>query len=341
MKLIIPAEIEQKIHDYVCSVESEIAGMGSVTIGEDGNATVEEVMIYEQEVTGGTADLSSQAIARWQSELVRAGGSPKKWRLWWHSHNTMAAFFSKRDTDTIDDSNEADWMISLVVNKKREREARLDLYRPFRVKLEKLEIKIEGGIQYALPAAIIAEVAEKVKRPPAIVTPARTFYAPAKAPAGFHYEDQGMDTPRTRVDVIELHRYCPKHTSGGVSNECYHPYGEIKNAIYADCSTKKFKKVYGKKPFMVEREVPAPATASDKAQVMAIINELDKQIHTLEVHGRGETPECIDLLQEKSDWYYQLADMEANDNIAENIRAEAAILEDTVFFARGNNRTLL
>lgn len=169
MKLIIPQEVEAKIHDYVMSVDSEIAGMGKVRIIDPETVIVEEVMIYEQTVTEATADLSPQAIAKWQTALVKAGESPKNWRLWWHSHDTMPAFFSARDTATIDDQSEGDWMISLVVNKRRERQARLDLYRPFRMFMDKLEIQIGDGVEveYTVPADIAAEVALKVKRPPA------------------------------------------------------------------------------------------------------------------------------------------------------------------------------
>jgi proteasome lid subunit RPN8/RPN11 len=162
MKLIIPKEIEKRIHDYVMSVDSEIAGIGRVRIeGED--IHVEEVMIVDQEVTSVTADLSPQAMAKWQTELVRAGGSPRDWLLWWHSHDTMNAFFSKRDTDTMDEHSESDWLVSLVVNKKQERKARLDTYRPFRMYMEDIDIEIEGTQAYSVPEEVAREVADKVK----------------------------------------------------------------------------------------------------------------------------------------------------------------------------------
>ena len=162
MKLIIPKEVEERIHGYVMSVESEIAGMGKVRIEGD-TMIVEEVMIYEQEVTGATADLSPKAMAKWQSDLVRAGGSPKMWRLWWHSHANMAAFFSGTDTGTMDAQTESDWVMSLVVNKRRERKARLDLYRPFRMFLADVEIEIQGE-EYTVPVDIAEEVKLKVKQ---------------------------------------------------------------------------------------------------------------------------------------------------------------------------------
>ena len=193
MKLTIPEEVEQKIHAYVMSVPGEIAGMGKVRIAPDNdNIIVEDVMIYEQEVTAGTADLSPQSIAKWQHELVKAGGSPKQWRLWWHSHASMAAFFSKTDTDTMDRQTEGDWMVSLVVNKRRERQARLDLYRPFRVYMDELGIEIEGEA-FTIPADIAAEVAEKVRTP--------KYTPPAASPIGYH---ESIATDYTKEQCIAI-----------------------------------------------------------------------------------------------------------------------------------------
>ena len=201
MKLIIPKEVEKKIHDYVMSVDSEIAGMGKVSVSPTGDTiTVEDVMIYEQEVTGGTADLSSKSIAKWQSDLVKAGGSPKHWKLWWHSHDNMSAFFSGIDTATMDAQTEGDWMCSLVVNKRRERQARLDLYRPFRMFMDNLTIQIgietEAEPVYKVPKHITDEVAKKVKRPAPTMG-----YGYSR---GMYGEVTGYETDYTRDQLISI-----------------------------------------------------------------------------------------------------------------------------------------
>lgn len=258
MKLIIPKEIEERIHGYVMSVDSEIAGMGKVRVEGD-EIIVEEVMIYEQTVTGATADLSPQAIAKWQTELVRAGKSPKNWKLWWHSHDNMPAFFSKRDTDTIDGQTEGDWLLSLVVNKRKEREARLDMYRPFRMYMDKLDIEIEGAEKvYVVPTDIAEEVALKVKRP-----------APVKY-MGF-------------MDKTDLHMYCPMRTTG--NKKCYHPYGKLGT----DCT--RLPKVVDiedsqtlvEQVKMLERQVAEFENAGlgDSAQCIEVSSELVDTYYTL------------------------------------------------------------
>ena len=209
MRLIIPKEVEARIHAYTMSVSSEIAGMGRVTVDPDGETiTVEEVMIYEQEVTGATADLSPLAIAKWQCALVKAGGSPKDWRLWWHSHDNMAAFFSTTDTDTMDRQTEGDWMVSLVVNKRRERQARLDLYRPFRMYMDKIPVQIgveEEAAAYKVPADIALEVSQKVKKPAPILSPVGygyKYHKPLTPPESIE-RDYGKDEMIGIIKILE------------------------------------------------------------------------------------------------------------------------------------------
>ena len=303
MNLIIPKAIEERIHSYVMSVPSEIAGMGKVSINGD-DITVEEVMIYEQEVTGATADLSPQAIAKWQTELVRAGESPKNWRLWWHSHANMQAFFSGRDTDTIDQQTEGDWMVSLVVNKRREREARLDLYRPFRMYMDKIDIEIgtEAENVYQVPADIAEEVARKVKNP-------------VPSPIGYHYD---------KTDAISLHRYCPQFTTG--AKQCYFPYGKS-HAGYANCTTPIFKSMYGANPFM-----PDVPESIEHDEIIAITKTLKSQIADLENRGLKDSVECMQLTDELISAYYELAEAETNPAISDAIRAEAEQLESVLYF---------
>lgn len=232
MKLIIPKEIEAKIHAYVMSVNSEIAGMGKVHI-EGENIIVDDVMIYEQTVTGATADLSQGAIAKWLTELVRAGGSPKEWKLWWHSHHTMSAFFSGRDTATIDLQTESDWLVSLVVNCKREREARIDLYRPFRMAETDIDIEITGDPAFVVPPEIAEEVARKVSRP--VYTPlplplgyARTGYAPVESEEYSKPELKYLaDDLQNQISALELRGLGASVEASALTSELIDIYTEL------------------------------------------------------------------------------------------------------------------
>lgn len=132
MKLILTELARQKIRFFVDLCPDEISGLGRVVHNEDKDLVVEDVDIFEQEVSGGHSDIDNGALAKFIHEKTQAGEDLSQWRFWWHSHAEMSSFFSPTDTDTIDRSSNMPWMASFVTNKKREDKARLDLYEPFR-----------------------------------------------------------------------------------------------------------------------------------------------------------------------------------------------------------------
>lgn len=273
MKLIIPAALERKLNAYVQAVDVEIAGMGAVEMREDGNLWVTDIAIYDQEVTGGTADLSTQALARFQTDLVNKGISPKNWYLWWHSHVNMAAYFSTIDTGTMDTSDEFDHLVSLVVNKRRERKCRLDTHRPFRLKLENVPVEVapevnkrtleiddriwalieeakkleeeKNAIEYAEPEGIKEEVAQKVK--------IKTI--------GGHRNPAGYGQQRNNLNL---------------------PYSE-------DWSKKR------KKDGTVSTPAEIIASRLDPDELEVLIENTQSMIKVHEVNGNGDTIECIEL----------------------------------------------
>jgi hypothetical protein len=108
----------------------------------DGHLTVTDVEIFEQETSGAHSTITIEALAKFQDEVVRAGGSMKDYTLWWHSHAHMSVFFSKTDTDTIDGSTEFPYLVSLVVNKKAEFKARLDVHYPTHLTCDNVDVEI-------------------------------------------------------------------------------------------------------------------------------------------------------------------------------------------------------
>ena len=91
-------------------------------------------------------------------------------RLWWHSHVDMCVFFSGTDTDNISKFTSDSYTISLVVNKKSEMKAQLNLWKPFAYEIE---IAAKPYLEYQeIPQELVEEVAEKVKpsKEPDLVT---------------------------------------------------------------------------------------------------------------------------------------------------------------------------
>lgn len=282
MRLIIPGPVEEKLHAYVMSVNSEIAGMGKVRIEENGDIIVEEICIYEQEVTGGTADLSTTALAGFMMEKLTANESLAPWTLWWHSHDNMAAFFSGRDTATIDQSTDFNYLISLVVNKRRERECRIDTYRPFRLTQEDVSVVVPSS-EYTVPDDIKEEVAAKVKTK---VWP--TYNGHTGSGAGFGRHDHEG----------------PKKVGSLLS-----PYG---NGHFLNESKKDFddwNPNKGNATVVTDVEFDGPEDM-DSAEIASIVAGIKNAMEALSYAGKDDTEEFTKMQRDLADWEYELAEKE-------------------------------
>jgi hypothetical protein len=162
-----------KILAYTDNCDCEIGGMGQLT-SNGVDFFVEDVEIYKQRVTPGTVDLSAETLALWQVEKIKAKQSLSRYTLFWHSHAKMGVFFSQTDKDTINGSTEFPYLVSLVINHKHETTARLDIFKPVRVYVEKLDVKIIEEVDANLIELCKQEIEDKVEFPKPPVIPAWT-----------------------------------------------------------------------------------------------------------------------------------------------------------------------
>lgn len=293
MRLIIPAEVEAKLHAYVRSVDTEIAGMGKAKVSDGGEIMLLDVAIYEQEVTGGTADLSSEALAKFQTELIRAGESPKDWVVWWHSHANMGAFFSKRDTDTIDGSDEFQYLISLVVNHKRERKARLDLYHPFRFTQDNLAIVV-GTAEEVIPEEIRAEVAEKVK--------IKTYSWERERGSGGQGR-LGFGQHKSTIDFEEV----------GGGKKVY-PASSDDDYVGLPSGVKTPAVIINSSPSFLAR-----------SEILEVVTAIEDAITQYEIHGQGDSDACEKLRDDLRGWEEEL---QQRDRILESIERDMGYGDD-------------
>jgi proteasome lid subunit RPN8/RPN11 len=275
-KLFIPAEIEERIHTYVRSVDTEIAGMGEATIDEYGNIVMTDIAIYDQEVTSGTADLSSESLAKFQMELIEQGKSPKNWIVWWHSHAHMDAFFSGRDTATIDSSNEFSHMVSLVVNKRRERRARVDTYHPFRFTESNIDIIVGKTKEEDVPEAIKTEVEQKV-----------------------HIKSWGPYTGKVNLDAEE--------GGNGIQVMGFQQKGKELAKIYPAKLLDNYSGVRNDKNDSEDIITSTNASQMEDDEVIAVVEGFKELIEQKLHDGLGDDDqEIIDLRTDLADWEYEL-----------------------------------
>lgn len=160
-KLLIPIESFRKIMAYTQLAEGEITGFADVEYNvERENFVVGEVYLIEQTAQAAEVDMNEEQISKFMLSRIEQGATQMP-RIWWHSHVDMAAFFSGTDTQTISEFKSDSYTISLVVNKKREMKANLNLWKPF---IYSSAIDVEVMVEYVeIPDEIVEEVKAKVK----------------------------------------------------------------------------------------------------------------------------------------------------------------------------------
>ena len=96
--------------------KSEIGGMSVMVEDADGDWELLHPVILEQEISGGNTVLDKDALAVYYTQQAKKMGNKNYRFCWWHSHHTMAAFWSGTDLTAIDEFNEGDFSFALVVN---------------------------------------------------------------------------------------------------------------------------------------------------------------------------------------------------------------------------------
>jgi hypothetical protein len=155
----------QKIFVYVDAVPGEISGLFTVKVSEDNQFIMTDVFLLDQEATSGGCELSVDGQTEFLAKLAEEENyeAIEDLKGWWHSHANMGVFWSGTDETTQVKEYRPEYLVSLVVNKKREMKGRLTIYNPICIEMD-LEPSIAWA-EYAEKEALIAEVKAKVKEP--------------------------------------------------------------------------------------------------------------------------------------------------------------------------------
>lgn len=137
----------------------EISGLG-IARADEGEIVVDDVFLFEQEVTSGDTELNAEALAKWDYEIRKANGDPTLYRLWWHKHPING--WSGTDEKNIEGLNNGEWLLS-IAHTPNGWQCRLDTYKPFRVTMDSLTLLELTPPNYELDKALEEEVKQKVK----------------------------------------------------------------------------------------------------------------------------------------------------------------------------------
>lgn len=145
------------------SSSEEFSCFGSVELTDRSTITIKDIFIPEQKCDGSSTEPTTEGYRKMYEEAENSMGPDESLRCWIHSHVDMKVFWSTDDEKAIENIDNGDWHVAIVINKKGDFKARIDYYRPIRLHVDDLPVKIEKpGLDLNHP--IVKEYKEKVKK---------------------------------------------------------------------------------------------------------------------------------------------------------------------------------
>ncbi len=134
LRVRIDADAMEKIWHWTDLATGEYSCLGTVT----GDLVVGGVQLFDQICTAASTEIDQDALAK----FLVTHQQPEHVRAWIHSHGRLGVFWSQQDEACIEGLANDACLISIVVNKKREWKARIDVWQPFRLTFDDLPLEI-------------------------------------------------------------------------------------------------------------------------------------------------------------------------------------------------------
>lgn len=160
-KVYISVVARKKLDSYIDICRGEVSALGKVS-KINGDLLVEDVFLFNQEVSSASTDLSVDDLSKFTFEYIKMGKSPEDIKLWWHSHADLDVGWSSIDNANIESIGN-EWMLSIVSNRFGEHRARLDIYEPIRITIDNLAIETKVVVDPMFKETIRKEVNQKVR----------------------------------------------------------------------------------------------------------------------------------------------------------------------------------
>jgi hypothetical protein len=123
---------------------------------------VTDFFLVKQQCSPDETTMDACAIAELMLDLEAKNIDSRKLRCWAHSHADMSVFWSGTDDECINGLANGDYLVSLVVNKKRDTMMRLDQYSPCHMYLSDVIFEVYYPLVDGLAEACFAEFKLKV-----------------------------------------------------------------------------------------------------------------------------------------------------------------------------------
>jgi len=140
--IYLSTEAYLKMKYYTDLVEGEVSGLGRSEIISPTEIMITDIFLLKQEVTSTNTEIDKDDLSKFLLEQNKSDQDVKTINVWWHSHDTMEAFFSTTDDDTASGFVTDGFIISIVTNKAGKFLGRIDFYKPLKSIIDENEINV-------------------------------------------------------------------------------------------------------------------------------------------------------------------------------------------------------
>ena len=116
--------------------KNEISGLATAVPNKDGVFTISDIEILKQENSGSNTELEADSVTEYKMKHALKYKNPNMKFVWWHSHHTMAAFWSGTDEKEIEAWKNESFSLALVVNLRQEYKFRVSVWKASSLNIE-------------------------------------------------------------------------------------------------------------------------------------------------------------------------------------------------------------
>jgi hypothetical protein len=172
IKIQVDVVAMQKLWLWADMADGEVSALGLVEDIRDENSglisilRITDFLLLKQQCNAVETEMDPAAISQLMMDMEEAEMDSSKLRCWAHSHDTMSVFWSDVDHANISGLANGEWLLSLVVNKKRESMMRLDIFHPAHMFLPDVVWEVYYPLDDDLEGTCVAEFKAKVTERP-------------------------------------------------------------------------------------------------------------------------------------------------------------------------------
>lgn len=181
IRVQVEAVAMAKFWSYVDIAKGEVSCLGTVEEIKDADSgavntlLVTDLFLVKQRCSADETTMDAAAVAQLMLDLENQGIDNRKLRCWAHSHADMSVFWSGTDDQCISGLANGDYVLSVVVNKKRDTQMRLDQFHPCHLYLTDVAWQVRYPVIDGLAEQCLKEFKAKVTEGGRILNGHRTL----------------------------------------------------------------------------------------------------------------------------------------------------------------------